>query len=208
MEGGGVPPYFGFLEEAQVCTDNQCSAPITNATVTVNGGALSYESAYGAYFGTFLIPEGDPVTLQVAIGATVYSATGTQFTTAPTITAPVPTPDGGPPIWQASSANNITWTGGGPTAGAVYFAEISPLSANNFWFPADGGSGEVPIATPSVTVPAGTLPPGVIDLYLLVGIVTPGAYFQDSGGIAIADAGTGSGLWLGLLAQPVAIYTQ
>lgn len=206
MEGGTPPPYFGFLEEASVCTDGyQCKSPVSNATVTVNGAALSYDSLNQAYFGDFLIAEGAPVTLQVTIGTTVYSASGTQFTTAPTVTAP----DAGA-TWHASSANNITWTGGAPTAGADYFAQISSLDGPQFnqRFPADGGTPEVPITTTSVTVPAGTLLAPATNYYLLVGIGTPGFFLQDSGGIAIPDAGTGSGLWLGLLAQPLTINTQ
>jgi hypothetical protein len=210
MEGGTIPPYFGFLEEVTVCADGyNCLSPVTNAKVTVNGAQLTYDPNTQAYFGTFLIAEGAPVTLQVTIGTTVYSTTGTQFTTAPTVTAPVPAPDGGPATWQASSANNITWTGGAPSAGAGYFAQISSVDITGFHqrFP-DGGTGEVPITTTTVTVPAGTLPAPAIGFYLLVGIVSPGAILQDSGGIAIPDAGTGSGLWLGLLAQPVVINTQ
>jgi len=205
-EDGTIPPYFAFLEEAQVCADGiQCNSPVSNATVTVNSTPLSYDSTARAYFGTFLIAEGAPVTLQVTIGTTVYSASGTQFTTAPTVTAP----DAGA-TWQASSANNITWTGGAPTAGASYFAQISAFDGQIFhqMFPADGGSGEVPIANTSVTVPAGTLPAPATNFYLLVGIVSPGFVLQDSGGIAIPDAGTGSGLWLGLLAPDQLLNTQ
>jgi hypothetical protein len=206
MEGGTLPPYFGFLEEVSVCSDGYaCNSPVTNATVTVNGAALSFDSNTQAYFGQFLIAEGAPVTLQVTVGTTVYSASGTQFTTAPTVTAP----DAGT-TWQASSANNITWTGGAPVAGAGYFAQISSLDVNGFHqrYPADGGSGELPITTTSATVPAGTLSAPGTGFYLLVGIVSPGAVFQDSGGIAIPDAGTGSGLWFGLLAPYVTINTQ
>ena len=204
-EDGNIPPYFGFLEEVQVCTDGiQCSSPVSNATVTVNGGPLTYHSDVQAYFGEFLIAAGAPVTLQVTIGTTVYSASGTQFTTAPTVTAP----DAGV-TWQASSANNISWTGGAPTAGAVYFAQISALTGQfNEVFPADGGTPEVPITTTSVTVPAGTLPAPATNFYLLVGIATPGFYLQDTGGIAIPDAGAGSGLWLGLLAPYQTLNTQ
>jgi hypothetical protein len=205
-EDGTVPPYFGFLEEVLVCTDGYfCNTPVTNATVTVNGGPLSYDSTNQAYFGTFLIAQGAPVTLQVTIGTTVYSASGTQFTTAPTVTAP----DAGA-TWHASSANDITWTGGAPTAGADYFAQISAFDGHRFdqMFPSDGGTPEVPITTTSVTVPAGTLFAPATNFYLLVGIGTRGFFFQDSGGIPIPDAGTGSGLWFGLLAPSQTLNTQ
>jgi hypothetical protein len=106
--------------------------------------------------------------------------------------------------------SNITWTGGAPTAGAGYFAQISAFDGHEFhqMFPADGGTPEVPITTTPVTVPAGTLFAPATNFYLLVGIGSPGFFLQDSGGIAIPDAGTGSGLWLGLLAPSLTINTQ
>ena len=86
--------------------------------------------------------------------------------------------------------------GGAPTAGANYFAQMSTFDPASFHqvFPAIPQSGEVPITSTSVTVPAGTLPAGGREFNLLVDIVSPGAILQDSGGIAIPDAGTGSGL--------------
>jgi len=204
-EGGGTPPYFDVLEVVSICTDGyQCNAVVPNATVTVNGTALSYSSNQGAYLGTFPIAKGASVTLQVTIGTKVYSASGTQFTTAPTVTAP----DAGA-IWQASSANNITWTGGAPTAGANYFVQMSTFDHAGFHqvFPPTPQSRGVPITSTSATVPAGTLPAGR-DFNLLVGIVSPGAILQNSGGIRIPNAGTGSGLWLGLLAPAVGVTTQ
>ena len=205
QEGGTIPPYFDFLEEVSVCTDGyQCAAPVSNATVKVNGAALTYDSMSGAYFGAFLIPEGAQVSLQVTVGSTVYSASGTQFTSAPTVTAP----DAGA-VWQASVANTITWTGGAPAAGANYFVQMVNFVPPSFHqaFPPSPQSGELPITSTSATVDAGTLPPAT-SFNLVVGIVTPGAILQNSGGIPIPDAGAGSGLWLGALSTNVGVQTQ
>jgi hypothetical protein len=201
LDGGGVPPFYNYLEAVFVCTDGfACNSPINDATVTVNGTGVPYDATSGAYFGINPIAEGASVTLQVTIGASVYSASGTQFTSPPTVTAPT-----SPATWQAANANTVTWTGGAPTAGADYLVQMSDSSGNQV-FPATTQSGEVPITDTSVTIPAGTLPTG--SLSLLVGIVSVGAIFQDSGGISIPNTGAGSGLWFGLLAPVVPVTTQ
>jgi len=203
--GGSIPPYFDFLQEVSVCADGyQCKTPVSDATVTVNGAPLEYDSTGGAYFGVYRVAEGSVVTVQVTIGTNVYTASGTQFTTPPTVTAP----DAGD-LWLASNANNITWTGGTPTDGANYFAQVSTFDSNGFHqvFPATPQSGEIPITSTSATIPSGTLPTGT-DFAVLVGIVSAGATLQNAGGIAIPDAGTGSGLWFGILAPTVGVSTQ
>lgn len=199
LVGGGVPPYPNYLEAVSVCKDGfSCSSPVSTATVIVNGTAVPYDASFGAYFGTNPITEGASVTLQVTIGSTVYSVTGTQFTSPPTITSPTPSA-----TWTQADANNITWTGGAPTAGADYFVVISNGNVLAFL---PNQTGEVPITTTSVTVPGGTLPVG--NLSLAVGIVSVGAYSQSTGGISIPGTGAGSGLWLGVLAPIVPITTQ
>jgi hypothetical protein len=201
---GGVVPPFGFLEQARVCSDSTCVAPITNATVTVNGAALTYDGTRQTYGGVQPIAAGASVSVQVTIGANVYNVSGTQFTAAPTITAPT---QGA--IWQHTSANTITWTGGAPTTGAVYAVGVMD-SFGDFAFPVPSGGGggpaEVPIGTNSATVPANTLAAG--NYTVLVGIGTTGISNQNSGGIPIPGAAAGSGLWLGLLPQLPLITVQ
>ena len=201
LDGGGVPPYLNYLELVFVCTDGPaCNSPVSNATVIVNGTGVPYYAPQGAYFGTNPIAEGASVTLQVTIGATVYTASGTQFTTPPTVTAPAPSTN-----WTAANANDITWTGGAPTAGADYLVYMADSSGNLAFLP--NQTGEVPISTTSVTVPAGALPTGS-SYSLVVGIVSTGAYLEEgSGGISIPNTGAGSGLWLGVLAPVVPVTT-
>jgi hypothetical protein len=201
LDGGGVPPYLNYLEEVYVCTDGfNCNSPVANATVTVNGTGVPYDATSGGYYGTNPIAEGASVTLQVTIGANVYTASGTQFTTPPTVTAPAPAA-----IWTAANANDITWTGGAPTAGADYFVYMADSSGNLAFMP--NQTLEVPITTMSATVPGGALATGSFSL--LVGIVSIGAYVEEgSGAISIPNTGAGSGLWLGVLAPVVPVTTQ
>ncbi len=126
LDGGGVPPYLNYLELVSVCADGPaCNSPVSNATVTVNGTGVPYYAPQGAYFDTNPIAEGASVTLQVTIGANVYTASGTQFTTPPTVTAPAPATN-----WTAANANDITWTGGAPTVGADYLVYMADSSGN------------------------------------------------------------------------------
>ncbi|MGO8970974.1 MAG: fibronectin type III domain-containing protein [Myxococcaceae bacterium] len=202
LDGGGVPPYLNYLEEVYVCTDGfNCNSPVADATVTVNGTAVPYDATSGGYYGTNPIAEGASVTLQVTIGANVYTASGTQFTTPPSVTAPAPAAS-----WTAANDNDITWTGGAPTGGADYLVYIAD-SSGNLAFPLTQNL-ELPIATMSATVPGGTLSTGS-SFSLVVGIVSIGAYLEEgSGGIAIPNTGAGSGLWLGVLAPVVPVTTQ
>jgi fibronectin type 3 domain-containing protein len=203
--GGGVPS-FGFLEQVQVCTDATCNVPVTNATVTVNGGsALSYDSSRRQYTGVQVIAAGASVTLQVTIGATVYSASGTQFANAPALTAPT-----SGTTWQGANANTISWTGvSSPPSGSSYVLGVMD-GTGGFVYPVSsggrGGPKELTTGTTADTVPAGTLPAGSFEV--LLGIATSGIAGGGSGGIPISNTATGSGLWLGVLGPLVPITVQ
>jgi hypothetical protein len=203
LAGGGESPYFGSAN-VFVCADSGCSAPIPTATVTVNGVALTYDAAAIGYYdtGNLIVAEGAVVTLNVTLEPTSYSASGTQLTTPPTVTAPTPGV-----TWTGADDNTISWTGGAPTAAADYYVQMYDSNYNQvFPIPPATQSGEVPITATSVTVPAGTLPTGTLSL--MVGIISQGAIFQDFGGIPIPNAATGSGLWFGLLAPIVPVTVQ
>ena len=49
------------------------------------------------------------------VGGKTFTASGTQFTSYPTISAPV-----SGATWSASSANTVTWSGGAPLINATY----------------------------------------------------------------------------------------
>ncbi len=193
VSGGGASP-FGFLQQARVCTDATCMTKIAAATVTVNGTALAYDTTRQEFDGTQQIGLGATVTVAVTTGGNTYTATATQFSAAPTVSAPV---NGA--TWSAGAGNVISWSGGFPTAGASYAVGVLDASGN-FVFPAGGNHGpeEVPLSTTSVTVPASTLPTGADEV--LVGIATTGIVQQSSGGIPIPGTLPGSGLWLGAIA--------
>jgi uncharacterized protein YjdB len=185
--GGFVPP-FGFLEQVQVCSDDTCNTHVANATVTVNGVALSYNATEQQYLGNVVVGAGAQVTLSVTVGSNTFTASGTQFTSFPSITAPT-----SGATWQGTSANTISWTGGAPTTGASYVVAVFD-NAGAQVYPA-GGPVELGIGITSHTVPANTLAPGSDQV--LVAIGTTGIGNEQSGGIAIPNAGPGSGLWLG-----------
>jgi hypothetical protein len=204
LSGGGVPP-FGFLEQARVCTDFTCTTRLSSATVTVNGATLTYDSGKEQFAGTAAIALGATVTVHVTVGAETFTATGTQFTSAPTVSAPTTGA-----TWNGSAANSISWTGGAPTTGASYMVGVMDGSGQ-FAFPSDTDHGpdELAVGTHSVAVPAGSVADGAYQV--MVGIGTTGLVAQNSGGIAFSGgaAAPGSGLWLGAVAPlvPVTVTT-
>jgi hypothetical protein len=94
---------------------------ITNASVSMNGVPLTYNSAPTRrdYEGNLSINPGDTVTLVVNVGGTTYTASGVQFTSYPTIS----TPSSGA-IWSAGSDNNVTWSGGPPLTNSAYLLGV------------------------------------------------------------------------------------
>ena len=182
------------VDGVQVCTDSTCTTSLSTATVAVNGSALSWNASRNQYEGSVAVASGGTVTVTVAYGGTTYTASGTQFTSAPTITAPASGAS-----WSASAAHTISWTGGGPTSGAVYVVGVMGSTGGMVFPTGSNGPEEVSTSTFSATVPAGTLASG--NQYLtLVGIGTPGISTEQTGGIAFSPtAAAGSGLWLGSL---------
>lgn len=197
----GVVPPWGHLTMVNVSTDSTQTTSIPVATVTVNGTTLSWDAAKKEYDGNVPVAAGAPVTVSVTVAGATYSATGTQFTAFPTTTAPVANAP-----WQHTSANNISWTGGAPTAGAVY--AVGVLDGNGkFVYPAgDKGPAEVPTTTTSYTVPMNSLIAG--SYQVLVGIGTPGIGSGAGTGISFPNAAAGSGLYVGAIAALVPITVQ
>jgi outer membrane protein assembly factor BamB len=144
--------------------DGSTGANITNANVTMNGVTLIYNSApnHQEYEGTVVVNPGATVTLVVTSGGNTYTASGTQFNSYPTISAP---PSG--TSWAASSVNTVTWSGGSPLANAAYL--IGVLNAAD---PAGGTPYLQAMGTGvnSFPIPANSLAAGSSDL--IVGITT------------------------------------
>jgi hypothetical protein len=145
-------------------TDGSSGANITNASVTVNGVALTYNSAptHQEFEGSVSINPGATVTLVVNVGGRTYTASGTEATTYPTISAPA-----SGDTWAVSSINTVTWSGGTPLTNAAYLLGV--LDA------ADPIGGEAyfqafSTSTTSFAIPAYSLTSGSHDV--IVGITT------------------------------------
>ncbi len=142
---------------------------ITNATVYMNGVQLLYNGASGhnAYEGNVTVAPQGAVNVSVTIGNVTYTASGTQFTTYPSIVAP-----SSGTTWSASTANTIQWTGGSPGTNAAYaFAVLNAADPNGqLLWPANNNIYMVPLSVTSYSIPANSISKG--NGIVLVGIYT------------------------------------
>lgn len=138
--------------------DSDTGGNITDATVTVNGVVLTYNStsSHQEYEGTISINPGDAVNLIVRVQGKTYSVSGTAPTTYPAISAPI-----GGATWATSSANTVSWSGGAPLTDSLYL--IGVLDASD---PAGGTPYFHAVATDTNTfdIPAYTLASGSRDV--------------------------------------------
>jgi len=175
---GTAPPNFPNALVSVV--DGSSGASLTNASVTVNGVALAYDSAptHQEYEGTVSIAPGATVTLVVNVGGNTYTASGIEATTYPAISAPV-----SGATWTQSGTNTVTWSGGAPLTNASFLLGV--LDATD---PAGGTPylQAVPTSVNNFGIPAGSLTVGSHDLIL--GLTTP---------VAIPNAVPSSGLIIG-----------
>jgi Bacterial Ig-like domain (group 2)/FG-GAP-like repeat len=143
----------GFSNGASVQVLDDFADPIPNASVTLSGIALPYNALNGDYEGNVVVPPGGAITLNVTVNGHTYTASGTQFTSFPTISTP---PAGG--AWSLHFNNVIGWSGGAPVANATYaigVLDAADPNGNVLW-PVTGLDLE-PIGTTSVTIPAEAL---------------------------------------------------
>ncbi len=163
---GSVPPGLlpsSFNSSATVGVwDYSSGAVITTATVIMNGVALAYNPTYQVYEGALVVSPGDAVTLNVTVGGNTYTASGSQFTSYPTISSPAANA-----TWSASQT--ITWSGGTPIINASYDFGVLDLNGNLVW-PQGGVIQKVPISTTSYTIPANSLTLG--SCLVIVGITS------------------------------------
>ena len=188
---GSVPPGLlpsGFNSIASVFViDDSSGAPITNAAVTMNGVTLTYNGTNQDYEGNLTVDPGESVTLRVTVGGVTYTASATQFTSYPAITAPV-----SGAAWPASIANTITWSGGAPTINALFYG-LGVLDAADpngplVW---PSGTGDViqlvSLGTSSFSIPGNSVTAG--NRLVIVGIA--------SDDVVIPNAASGSALVFG-----------
>jgi len=194
--GGATPPPFigaeldsfptgsvptGFNRGASVVVlDDSTGASITTATVVMNGVTLTYDVANQYYVGNVVVAPGGAVTFSVAVGGSTYTASTSQFTSYPTISAPA-----SGATWDPSIANTVTWSGGAPTANAIYgLGVLDAADPNTLIWPLDHFFQDVPIGTTSSSIPAFSVTAG--NRLVIVGIARSG--------VAIPNAASGSSL--------------
>jgi hypothetical protein len=153
---------------------------ITNASVTVNGVALNYNSSptHLEYEGAVSINPGDAITMVVTVNGRAYTVNATQPTSYPTLSAPTPGA-----VWGALSSNLVSWAGGAPLSNTYYL--LGALDAND---PAGGTPyfQTMPLAANNYSIPPYSLTAGNKDL--IIGITTT---------VPIANADANSGLIVG-----------
>jgi outer membrane protein assembly factor BamB len=134
------------------------TAPVTNATVSINGTPLPYYGSLLAYAAELNVSPGATITASVTVNGTPYVASTRQFDTYPVITTPVENMS-----WTTSVANQIRWHGTSSRPGAQLLLRMLGPSGQNW--PSSGWVNAS--AATSHTVPAGAL--SALDYVLLVG---------------------------------------
>jgi len=153
-----LPP--GFTSSGQnsyanvVVATGASGSPITNATVTVNGVALTYVAANGDYEAPLSVSPGQTVSLGVTVGGTVVSSSNTQFASYPVIASPA-----NGTTWLTSATNQMSWTGSAP-AGSQYGIAILDANGAQAWPATGNGFQSVPAGTNAFSVPAASLGAG------------------------------------------------
>lgn len=171
----------GFNTVASVTVQNQAgTAPISTATVTLNGVALSYSASDQDYGAQLALNPGAPVNLSVTVGGVNYTATLNQFDTYPSIIAPAANT-----TWFSQASNLINWSGTSPRSTARFTLGLFDSIGNIVWPSADT---MLTLTTDqhSYTINANVLSAG--SRLLFVGIVDVAS---------IAGATPGSGLAIG-----------
>jgi len=202
-----APPAGFPILAVQVCTNSNCSTPITNATVLVSSTTLTYNATDQNYQSTATIAAGAAVNLSVTIPSGwpvapgTYTASGTQYTTFPSVTSPAASA-----TWDHTVDNTVIWTAGAPTTASDYIVGILD-SLGNF-YPNNVNNNPVPVSTTltQYTLPANSITaPGSYAVF--VGLGTQGLATGATGGISISpSAAAGSGLWIGGV-SPIVLIT-
>ena len=117
---GSTPP-ANFGNALASVTESSSGANITTATVVMNGVTLTYNASptHQQYEGNVTVMPGGSVTLSVTVGGSTYTVSGTQFTTYPTISSPVPGA-----TFTANSPIPVTWSAGAPLTTAAYLLGV------------------------------------------------------------------------------------
>ena len=162
VPAGFVPA--GFNSEVSVTVvDTTTSAPITNASVSVNGVPLAYFPASQDYEGGISVNPGSSMTLSVTVGSSTYTSSATQFTSYPTITSPLTGA-----TWVSFESNLAAWSGVAPTTSSLYALGVFDNNGELIW-PAGDSVQILPTTTTSYTIAPGSLTAG--SRLLIVGLM-------------------------------------
>jgi outer membrane protein assembly factor BamB len=166
---GALPPGFvdsGFNSAVTVeVLENPNGAPISNASVTLNGVTLPYIAEYQDYEGEIVVAPAGGVKLNVTVGGATYTASGTQFTSYPSIASPL-----SGATWSSVDPNVIAWSSVAPSASSLYIIGVLDTDGQVIW-PAGNDSFEiVSKSVTSLTVNARSLDTG--SRFVTVGIAT------------------------------------
>ena len=162
-----VPPGFNTGAFVEVL-DNSGSAPIANASVSINGTPLAYSPANQDYEGNLVVAPGSTVTLNVTVGGTTYTASGTQFTSYPAISAPL-----AGATWSSFAANLVAWSNGAPTTNSFHTLAVLDSADPNGQVIWPSGNTPPPVlstSTTSYTINANSITAG--SRLVIVGILT------------------------------------
>ena len=162
---GSVPPGFvvgGHNSIAAVKITDQSGASITNAAVTVDGLALGYVASDQQYEVAFDVSPGATVTVSATVNAVSYTASRTNFSTYPTITAPAAAA-----TWSAQAANLISWSAVVPDTTAQY--ALGVFDSNGACLADQWRTMTVPGSQNTATVNLGSL--GTGNDLILVGMI-------------------------------------
>ncbi|HUV99288.1 MAG TPA: hypothetical protein VMV88_03955, partial [Gallionella sp.] len=122
--------------------DSPSGAAIANATVTINGVPLTYNSGINYYGNNSITPDGaGNFTLTVTANGSTYTATQSTLSWTPTIT------------FATVAPNTISWTTPSGVSGMNYYVQIDGSTTPNVY-------STPPASATGITVPSGILTAG------------------------------------------------
>ncbi|MBX5462052.1 MAG: PQQ-like beta-propeller repeat protein [Steroidobacteraceae bacterium] len=167
---GLLLPTMAENTPAYVAVTDGNNAPITNATVVVNGQTLNYDADTQRYTGLLRNEPGGSVSVSVTVAGVTYTGTQQFFESFPTIyTFPKVEAPTNTAVWSTQMANRIEWGGVVPRARSSYQVGVLDPETGTLLWPAGRALQTVAYTEHSVTVPGSTLTAGT--RLIVVGIV-------------------------------------
>lgn len=155
---GAVPAGFASANTNSVVSvdvlNNSTGAPISNATVTVNGTPFAYSNTYQDYWQNMNIAPGQAVTVAVTVNGTTFTVTGNQAVSYPNISSPQ-----AGATWYANTSNTLSWTGTLSGSTGAYLLGMVDSSLNLLW-PSSSSFQVVSASTNAYPVNAYSVPVG------------------------------------------------